>query len=123
MSEADFNFIYDTNLQIDNARLRMGLWNNNTYFVDNSGVTSTNATSTIFSNNQQHKWYGLHDTSGTEISIDSESVQTNTNTLFSGTTTDMYIGARNDGIDHYLEGTIQELILYPSDQSSNRIGS
>lgn len=122
VSESDFNFIYDTNLHIDNARLRMGLWNNNTYFVDNSGAFSTNATSTIFSNNQQHKWYGLHDTSGTEISIDSESVQTNTNTLFSGTTTDMYIGARNDGIDHYLEGTIQELILYPSDQSSNRTG-
>jgi len=76
--------------------------------------------STLVDDKTQTLTYGLFNGSSSEIGIDGGTIQiVNAGTQgMDGVT----IGARRDLADHWWAGNIQEIILYPSDQSSNRTG-
>ena len=116
VDESDYNFIYDS--FGTGARLRLGLWTTNGYFADNGD--GANAVATTASDGSQHLFFAKHSNSEVSISVDQDTLQTVESTNFSQTTQYWNIGARNDGGEHFLEGTIQELIIYPSDESENR---
>ena len=116
VDEPDYNFIYDS--FGTGARLRLGLWTTNGYFADNGD--GANAVATTASDGSQHLFFAKHSNSEVSISVDQDTLQTVESTNFSQTTQYWNIGARNDGGEHFLEGTIQELIIYPSDESENR---
>lgn len=121
-NELDFNFIYDsyggTGTPFQVGRIRFGLYNAGKYFADNGdGKTANSITS---SNGLQNLFFAKHTNSDVSISVNQDTLQTRASTNFSQNSQYFVIGARNDGAEHFLEGTIQELILYPSDQSDNR---
>ena len=116
--EFDNYFIYDS--FGTNGRIRLGLVANQGYFADNGDGSYVYATTA--SNGSQNLFFTKHTNSEVSISVDQDTLQTVSNTNFSQSTEYWNIGARNNGSDHFLEGTIQELILYPSDQTSNRAG-
>ena len=118
VDEFDFNFIYDS--FGTGGRIRLGLRNVKEYFADNG--ESSFAEATTPSDGNQHLFFAKHTNSDVSISVNQDTLQTIASTNFSQTTQHWNIGARNDGADHFLDGTIQELILYPSDQSANRAG-
>ena len=116
VSEPDYNFIYDS--FGTGARLRLGLWISQKYFADNGdGLT---ADSTTPPNGLQNLFFAKHTNSDVSISVNQDTLQTVASTGFSQNSQYFVIGARNDGGEHFLDGTIQEIILYPSDQSANR---
>ena len=116
VSQPDFHFIYDS--ATNGRRLRLGLWFTQEYFADNGDGLIVNATTA--SNGLQNLFFAKHTNSDVSISVNQDTLQTTSTTNFFGTTSYWNIGARNDGVDHFLEGTLQELILYPSDQDTNR---
>ena len=118
VSEPDYNFIYDS--FGTNSRLRLGLWFTQEYFADNGDGLIVEATTA--SDGNQHLFFAKHTNSDVSISVNQDTLQTVESTNFSQNSEHWNIGARNDGAEHFLEGTIQELILYPSDQSSDRSG-
>jgi hypothetical protein len=123
VSESDFNFIYDSfasTTPLQRGRVRLGLWTDNKYFADNGDGSVVNSQTS--SNGLQHLFFAKHTDANVNISVDQDTLQTVSTSNFSQNSEYFNIGARNDGDDHYLDGTIQELILYPSDQSSNRSG-
>jgi len=118
VSEPDYNFIYDS--FGTNSRLRLGLWFTQEYFADNGDGLIVEATTA--SDGNQHLFFAKHSNSEVSISVDQDTLQTTSTTNFSQNSEHWNIGARNDGADHFLDGTIQELIIYPSDETSNRVG-
>ena len=116
VDEPDYNFIYDS--FGTGARLRLGLWVTQEYFADNGDGLVAEATTA--SNGLQNLFFAKHTNSDVSISVNQDTLQTVESTNFSQNSEFWNIGARNDGAEHFLEGTIQELILYPSDQSANR---
>jgi hypothetical protein len=124
VDEFDYNFIYDsfggTGNPYQIGRVRLGLWNDKKYFADNGDPFETKATTA--SNGLQNLFFAKHTNSDVSISVNQDTLQTVESTNFSQNSEFWNIGARNDGAEHFLEGTIQELILYPSDQSANRAG-
>ena len=116
VDEPDYNFIYDS--FGTGARLRLGLWVTQEYFADNGDGLVAEATTA--SNGLQNLFFAKHTNSDVSISVNQDTLQTVESTNFSQNSEHWNIGARNDGAEHFLEGTIQELILYPSDQSANR---
>lgn len=116
VSELDFNFIYDS--FGTGGRIRLGLHNANEYFVDNGDAKY--AYSTTASNGLQNLFFAEHTNSRVSISVNQDTLQAVQSANFYANTQYWNIGARNDGAEHFLDGTIQELILYPSDQSTNR---
>ena len=124
VDEFDYNFIYDsfggTGNPYQIGRVRLGLWNDKKYFADNGDPFETKATTA--SNGLQNLFFAKHTNSDVSISVNQDTLQTVESTNFSQNSEHWNIGARNDGAEHFLEGTIQELILYPSDQSSDRSG-
>jgi hypothetical protein len=118
VSEPDYNFIYDS--FGTNSRLRLGLWFTQEYFADNGDGLIVEATTA--SDGNQHLFFAKHSNSEVSISVDQDTLQTTSTTNFSQNSEHWNIGARNDGADHFLDGTIQELIIYPSDESTNRAG-
>ena len=122
VDEFDYNFIYDsfggTGNPYQIGRVRLGLWNDKKYFADNGDPFETKATTA--SNGLQNLFFAKHTNSDVSISVNQDTLQTVESTNFSQNSEFWNIGARNDGAEHFLEGTIQELILYPSDQDTNR---
>ena len=118
VDEPDYNFIYDS--FGTGARLRSGLWVTQEYFADNGDGLIAEATTA--SDGNQHLFFAKHTNSDVSISVNQDTLQTVESTNFSQTTQHWNIGARNDGAEHFLDGTIQELIIYPSDESTNRAG-
>ena len=116
VDEPDYNFIYDS--FGTGARLRLGLWVTQEYFADNGDGLVAEATTA--SNGLQNLFFAKHTNSDVSISVNQDTLQTVESTNFSQNSEFWNIGARNDGAEHFLEGTIQELILYPSYQSANR---
>lgn len=124
VNELDYNFIFDTNLITDNARIRLGLWVTDQYFAGTASSDMNNADeaySTIVSNNKQHKFYAYHNSVKIDFSVDGESIVSTPSTYFTGNTTNIYIGARNDGVEHFLEGTLQELTFYNNDKINYKL--
>jgi len=118
VSEPDYNFIYDS--FGTGGRLRAGLWISQKYFADNADGGNVVAFSTTAPNGLQNLFFTKHTNSDISISVNQGTLKTTASTNFYANTQYWVIGARNDGAEHFLEGTIQELILYPSDQSANR---
>ena len=118
VDEFDFNFIYDSFGA--GGRIRLGLRNSKVYFADNGEGTFAEATTP--SNGLQNLFFTKHTNSDVSISVNNDTLKTLASTNFYANSQYWVIGARNDGADHFLEGTIQELILYPSDQTANRAG-
>lgn len=123
VDELDFNFIYDsfggTGTPYQIGRVRLGLYNLRKYFADNGDGSTTNSTTS--SNGSQNLFFAKHTNSDVSISVNQDTLQTVASTNFSQNSQYFVIGARNNGTDHFLDGTIQELIIYPSDQSANRV--
>ena len=121
-NELDFNFIYDsyggTGTPYQIGRVRLGCYNSGKYFADNGDGKAANPITLL--NGLQNLFFAKHTNSDVSISVNQDVLKTSTSTNFSTNSQYFVIGARNDGADHFLEGTIQELILYPSDQSGNR---
>jgi len=69
--------------------------------------------------NDRHLWFNLHNT--TNSSMAQDGVITATGNDGSNSLTGFQIGSQQNG-NNALNGNIQELILYPSDQSANRTG-
>jgi len=122
VDELDFNFIYDsfggTGNPYQIGRVRLGCYNIGKYFADNGDGQTANPTTLL--NGLQNLFFAKHTNSNVSISVNQDALQTRASTNFYSNTEYFVIGARNDGAEHFLEGTIQELILYPSDQSGNR---
>jgi len=116
VSETDFNFIYDT--VGSNKRIRLGLWSTNHYFSDNGDAAL--AQSSVLSDGLRHLFFARHTSSNASISVDNESLISSVSASFSSGFTELVIGSRDNEVDHWLDGKIQEFIIYPSDQSSNR---
>ena len=119
VDEFDYNFIYDSSL-VSGGRIRLGLRNIKEYFADNGQASA--AFSTTPSNGLQNLFFAKHTNSDVSISVNQDTLKTLATTNFYANTQYFIIGARWDGAEHFLEGTIQELIFYPSDQSTNRAG-
>ena len=119
VDEPDFNFIYDSSL-VSGGRIRLGLWSTREYFADNGDGKTANPTTP--SNELQNLFFAKHTNSDVSISVNQDTLQTVASTNFYANSQYWVIGARHDGVEHFLEGTIQELIIYPSDQSGNRAG-
>ena len=120
VSESDYNFIYDS--FGTKGRLRLGLWVTQEYFADNADGSNIVAFSTTASNGSQNLFFAKHTNSNVSVSVNQDTLQTVASTNFSQNSQYFVIGSRNNGTDHFLDGTIQELIIYPSDQSANRAG-
>jgi len=117
VDEFDYNFIYDS--FGTGGRIRLGLRNLKEYFADNDEAVFAQATTP--SNGLQNLFFAKHTNSDVSISVNNDTLQTLATTNFYANSQFFNFGARNDGADHFLEGTIQELIFYPSDQTANRL--
>jgi hypothetical protein len=109
---ADGRFIYDNNARTivgnDNLSDKYGMFNG----------TFLNTSITIDLN--QKLLFALHNGSSSMIGVNN--VDTNGNAGLAGISSGFVIGKRFAGELAYIDASLQELILYPSNQSSNRTG-
>jgi hypothetical protein len=101
--------------QSSNSRVQQLNYEDQNYFSLFAGVILEGASH----DNDRHLWFNLHNT--TNSSMAQDGVVTATGNNGSNTLTGFQIGSQQNG-QTLLNGNIQELILYPSDQSSNRTG-
>ena len=116
VSKPDYSYVYDS--FGTGGRLRFGLDISEKYFADNGEIIAAYATTEP--NGFQNLFFTKHTNSDVSISVNQDTLKTISSTNFSQNSQYFVIGARNDGAARFLDGTIQELIFYPTDQSANR---
>ena len=101
--------------QSSNSRVQQLNYEDQNYFSLFAGVILEGASH----DNDRHLWFNLHNTANSSMAQDG--VITANGNNGSNSLTGFQIGSQQNG-QTLLNGYIQEIILYPSDQSANRTG-